>query len=588
MWRNLKIRPADALVDYAPWHKLLKTHCLIFFWHLSLWTIVYYWLEHEMVSEHYFDHFQEKLSHYFVIILWAQIVVMVGMNWPLLRSVLAAFLYRKTSPYNLALMRFAVMGALAGHHFVYIPARLSQVASLPDTSKVDLPLVGWMIDLMPVSPGLYQFMTILGGIFCLLAAFGFKTRWSLLLSIPVLFYTLGVPNFYGKLNHTHFMLWFPVFLAFSPAGEVFSVDAWLRGRKGGAINREPHYRYGVAMKLIFIQVGLLYFFSAMGKLWFGGLEWALSDNLVHLMRLEWLENYQDIPFIRLDNYPILCRLAAVGVIFFELAYIFLILTPKTRIAAISSAIFFHTMTDVFLHINFTFIRNMNFFHVDVHRILNYWKSSRRKWLGWIGFTSTTLLLTLVNPILGIGFLGIGLWIFLQKDGQASQRVKREIILSPWVLRVGSGLILFNIAFGFFQTSSWPFSAYPSYSFVRKGVVKYVWFESIAEDGSGEDIDEFCQEAGFRKENILPMAERTAFLYGFRTQKQFEAELMPYWLRLIEKVPVLKSKFESQVLFQLWSTNPDKISEPIQEKVLGSMKRAGKEWKWIPLSEPELP
>jgi len=570
------------LVDYSSWHKLLKVHAVIFLWHLCLWSLVYFGLEYWMVSETYFDHFQEKLSRYYVIILAAQVVVLVGMNWALFKRVLAAFIYQEASPYNLALMRFAVMGSLAGHHFFYLPQKLAQVAALPDTSKVGLPFVGWMVDMMPVNPLLYQTMTMLGGVICLAAALGFKTRWTLVLSIPILFYTLGVPNFYGKLNHTHFMLWFPVFLAFSPAGDVFSVDALLRKRRGEVLATEPHYRYGVAMKLIFLQVGLIYFYSAVGKLWLSGLEWALSDNLVHLMRLEWLENYGDIPWVRLDNYPILCKLAAVSVIVFELTYIFLILTPKTRIAGVFSAVFFHTMTGYFLHINFIFIRDLNLFHLDWHQLLVNSRDQWSKWLRWVVFMAASVLLMSTAHLLGAGLFILGLVLFFRKAGSLKPEVeKKKISLSPWVMKMGMGLILVNMLFGLFQVNSWPFSAYPSYSFIREGTVRYVWFEPVGEDGKQYDLNKLCVEAEFKKENILPMAERVAFLHEFRSEKAFNAELIPYWLRLIEKVPALKSMRESQVLFQWWDTNPDRISSPIREKSLGRMVREGDRWQWFP-------
>lgn len=579
MLKRLRIRPEDALQDFRDWHRFLRMHLGIFMILFAMFGAVYFWLEAN-VDEPYFSYFERKLSHYFVIVFCGQLWVMVGDNWGQFRQVLAAFFYRPASPFNLALMRAGLMGILAGHSAFYVPTRLGQVAALPHSSREPLPLIGWLIDILPINPELYASMTILCVVLCLMAMLGLFTRFSLLASTAVLFYVLGVPQFFGKMNHTHFMLWLPAFLAFSPAGDVFSLDALLRRRRGERLDTKPHYRYGVAMKLVFLQLALVYFFSGMGKLWQGGLGWALSDNLVHLMRLEWLENYGQVPAIRLDNYPLLCRIGGTGIILFELAMPFLILTPKTRVGAALGAIGFHNVTDYFLNIDFTFLQNLQFYHLDIHGLVE--RLMRLKGWYWrvlITLAACFLLLLFSIPIAVVLLVYLAGTLLLRhiRKGAAKQEGGEVRPMSRWVWRLGLFILAANFAFGITQTNSWPFSAYPSYSFVRDGYVKYVWFQPILPNGAPGDLNAMGEQAGFRKENILPMGERSAYLYAKGGGPAFEAYVIRFWLRFREKVPALKPCFRAKVLHQTFSTNPDHLDKPILENNLGELRLEEGEW-----------
>lgn len=582
MLSTLRLYPEDALTDYARWHRLLRTHAIIFLLNFSMFALAYYLLDFLVEQPNYFQYLEEKLSHYFVIIVFAQVAVLIGFNWHIARQAIAGFLYQPSSPYNLAIARLAIMGSLSGHLLVYAPENLAQVAALPESARVGLPLMSWFIDMIPISPGIYSAMTLIGGILCLFAALGFQTRWSILLSIPFVFYALGVPNFFGKLNHSHFMLWAPIFLAFAPVGEVWSIDALFRRYQGKSIHTAAHYRYGVAMKLIFLQLGLIYFFSAIGKLWSGGLHWPLSDNLVYLMQLEWLENYGDVPAIRLDKFPILCRFLSSGVIAFELAYVFLIFSPKIRPMVGLAALGFHTMTGYFLNIDFAFLKILNTLHLDIYKGMRKMFSRRQWWWSILLAIPTFWVLNYFSHIFGIMTLLLWSLFTLQIWIPGKQRPSGplpEFPFSKWVMRVGFSLLAINFCFGLAQESSWPFSTYPSYSFVRTGIVKYIWFKPITPDGKVLDLNALGQAAGFRKENILPIAEQGVNFWEKKQYSQFEAHVLNYWLRFREKVPALKTSQETKVIFQVLSTNPDRMESPLQENEIGNLRLVNGTWEW---------
>ncbi len=585
MLERLRIQPEDALTDFRDWHRFLRVHLAIFLVQFALFSIFYYWLEANMENP-YFSYFHQMLSHFFVIVFCGQLWVMVVENWGLFKRVLAAFLFRITSPYNLAIMRATVMGILAGHLAFYIPSRLAQVAALPHSSREPLPGIGWLIDILPINPELYAFVGWVGVVLCLMAMLGLFTRFSLIASTLILFYMLGVPQFFGKMNHTHFMLWAPAFLAFSPAGDVFSLDAQIRRWRGNQPEVRPHYRYGIAMKLIFLQLALVYFFSGMGKLWQGGFEWFLSDNLVHLMRLEWLENYGNVPAIRLDNYPVLCRIGGTGIVLFELFMPFLILTPKTRVAAAVGAISFHNITDYFLNIDFIFLQNLQAFHLDLQGTLDRILRKPPWYVQLILALIALSVLLWFSIVLAIVLLVFFVWKMLQRrKGKPANQEGAGISqsISPWLWRVGLFILAANFCFGFTQTNSWPFSAYPSYSFVREGYVHYIWFQPILPSGAEGDLNAMGERAGFQKENILPMGERGAYLHKYGSKEEFQTHVLRFWLRFREKVPELKASLKAYVLFQTFSTNPDHLDKPIMENILGEIQLAEGEWTFIPLS-----
>lgn len=574
------LRQEDALLDFGPWHRLLRAQLWVFLANLLAFSMAYFWLEWQMDEPRYFEHFQVKLSHFFVIVIFAQVSVIVGFNWKLFKGVLASFIFRETSPYNLAFARIVTMGMITQYLRTYVPETLAHSAALPFESREALPLVGWMVNAMPISPDLYEAMTVLASIFCICAALGLFTRISLILSVLSLFYVLGVPNFFGKLGHSHFLLWWPAFLAFAPAGEVWSLDAWIKKLRGKPLHTQANFRYGVAMKLAFLQLGMLYFFSAIGKLWMGGLEWVLSDNLVHLMRLEWLEHYAIVPDIRLDQYPILCRILAMGVVLFELSYLFLILTPRYRIATALSAVGFHFSTEYFLRIGFPFLQLLNVLHVDWHGLMRrfaYWKP-----LAWgIGLALMLGYATWFwNAPFCLAFLlltGGLVWKRYRKPkAESVEAVPKP--LSKWLWYVGVVILAANFGFGFMQTSSWPFSAYPSYSFVREGTVKYIWFVPGA-IGGDLSLDEMAQKEGFSKEDVLPMAETAVNLWEQERMEDFEKQVGRLWLVLREKVPELKGLESTEVVFQKLSTDPDRIPKVLEEWKIGALVLEAGEWKW---------
>ncbi|MCB0638459.1 MAG: hypothetical protein KDC54_17640, partial [Lewinella sp.] len=126
------------------------------------------------------------------------------------------------------------------------------------------------------------------------------------------------------------------------------------------------------------------------------------------------------------------------------------------------------------------------------------------------------------------------------------------------------------------------------SFVRKGTVNYVWFAPVTPAGDTLDLNALGAAAGFRKENILPMAERAAYYWEQQDTAAFRRQVTDYWLRYREKLPALKSSDRTAVSFQTISTDPDQWRTPLREEVIGTLQIQSSHWGWHAAEATEEP
>lgn len=456
------------------------------------------------------------------------------------------------------------MMMMSGHLWFYVREKYAPLTKLP-TSALEAPWgMDWFIHMVPVNYDIYMGLLILGIVLSFLSAIGLFTRFVLPINTLVLFYVLGIPLFYGKIYHYHFMFWVPLILSFSRCSDSFSIDSLFK--KNQPNGSQKHQIYGIPINIIFIQLGIIYFFSAIGKLWLTGFKWALSDNIVNLMRLEWFEHYAETPFLRLDNFPVLCSILGISVILFELFYLFLILFPKTRKYAALSAIAFHISNDYFLKIGFEYLQYLNSFHLDWNEILNRLRSQLSQ-LKKIGFTiGLIIVLFLWSELMLISLSFLFTYQLFKKHSTAFKNEKS----SPFFWVICTILLSGNLLFSLGQINSWPFTAYPSYSFIRKAEIKYVEFDIRNADNSKINLDSLFKEKHISKESLLPISENLVELYSKGKEGEFKISVLNYWLRLRELIPEISSAKSCQVLIREYSINPDSLQIPNSELVLGEI------------------
>ncbi len=269
---------------------------------------------------------------------------------PSLRRRVAAFFAAKSHPVNLAIFRIAFFWRF----YEKVDPDLTEVySSFPDELRVPIAGLGPLNTLLPLSTELATVSCFLLQVACVFAAVGFFSRASALVATVVGFYVLGVPQLFGKVNHVHYYVWFAAILAASRSGDALSVDAILsRWRHPERFPLRESTIYGLPIRVVWLLIGIIYFFPGFWKLWSGGLEWAFSENLKWMLWRKWIDGLGWPPPFRIDNYPLLYQGAAAAVIVFELAFVFLLFFPRLRLIAVAGGLVFHHMTRVLMAIYF--------------------------------------------------------------------------------------------------------------------------------------------------------------------------------------------------------------------------------------------
>jgi hypothetical protein len=320
----------------------------------------------------------------------------------------------------------------------------------------------FFLSVVPVTPDLAQKMTALFIGFSFLAMVGCFARVSSFLAAISGIYVLGIPEFYGKVDHYDHLIWFMFILSASRCADVLSVDslrqAFREADQGQASNNRNSAEYALPLRFIWLLMGMIYFFPGFWKILRSQALWAWSDNLKYQLYASWFKNGGWLPFFRLDQHPLLYKICGTGTILFELSFVFLILYPALRPMAAIAGVFFHEMAKWLMNIDFL---NLQFCYLS--------------FINWAGL-----------------FYRIGKWMFKEPmqvrfDGKTRsyrrkiavlvkfdifqriiftgqiQPLKRPLI-EPQILKfTGIALLLINSVFGFREIMpGWPFACYPTF------------------------------------------------------------------------------------------------------------------------------
>ena len=465
------------------------------------------------------------------------------------RDIVLGYFTAATHPLNLAVFRIAIFGFAAvmlSYDYILL------FASLP-TSFI-IPPVGMegLLDLLPVRPQLASWAYGLFLASTLMAAAGFMTRAAAIVAVLTGTYVLGIPNFYGKVDHYNHVLWFMAILAASPAGDTLSVDAILRSwrlRRPPA-SLEPSLRYALPLRIVWLLIGICYFFPGLWKVARGGLAWPLSDTFRDILYRQWavIPGFE-APFA-LDRFPLLYRSAASAAVLFELAFIFLIFFPVLRRLAVLAGLGFHNVTGLMMNIWFLPMQVSYAAFVDwrlVFRTVGAWifrneatlayddrhpvagklvaatlqvdlfqrvrfvaerpendatasiryASARRLehgWRAWLCSIPRVPLAILLLP----GFLLAGVPGRLARDASEargpragmsspSARSKPHV---PWAaIVVGTGLLLINGWFGARRIEGgWPFASYPTFATIRNAHIERLTVTEVGVGGRSTTVD----------------------------------------------------------------------------------------------------
>lgn len=290
--------------------------------------------------------------------------------WHLVRSFFAA----TTSPINLAIFRITLFAIVI--YQINVPL-LYWLSALPPDLRFAPTGLKPLLPYLPISPSVVNVVLPLFVVFCVLSLVGLWTRVSTLLALVFGVYILGVPQFFGKVDHDHHLFWFMCLMVTSRCGDALSVDsvraAWRRADAGDTEPLQPARQYALPIRFAWLLIGVLYFFPGFWKFWSAGFDWAFSDNLKLRMYAKWMSLDHWQPLFRIDQYPPLYQAAALGTIAFELSFIVVIFFPYIRQMLALGGVLFHVMVYMFMRISFLTLLSM-------YVIFFNWPSI----FGWIG------------------------------------------------------------------------------------------------------------------------------------------------------------------------------------------------------------
>jgi hypothetical protein len=179
----------------------------------------------------------------------------------------------------------------------------------------------------------------------LLSTAGFLTSISTKTSFLLVLFYQGLVRSFGHFNHDEMLgIYCLAVLAFTPCGDDFSLDHWLRRNQ----NARPLWAYGYPILLMQLLMAWVYFSSAVIKLRVAGPGRYLSpNNLPSLAIFHSLDNLHDthfklafwLPQVR-SYLPIAVGLVLVWELLFPLAVVW----PKARWWILGMGVVFHLST----------------------------------------------------------------------------------------------------------------------------------------------------------------------------------------------------------------------------------------------------
>ncbi|HEX8004621.1 MAG TPA: DCC1-like thiol-disulfide oxidoreductase family protein [Mycobacteriales bacterium] len=271
-------------------------------------------------------------------------------------SRVARFVRADGGPFALAVFRIALF-AVVLRMTLALWGRVVTFAGLPRSSIVPPWRLRRVLAVTPISPGLARAAGALLVVACVCGIAGLYARTAAAVTTVTGVYFLGIPAFFGKVDHGMHVLWFAALLAVSPCADVLSVDgarrAWRRADTGDVAPPAPGRAYGLPLRLVWLLVGAVYLFPGLAKVRSDGLHWAWSDNLRNIAFAKWLENDRLPGFARaVESHGTPLRLVALGALVFEIGFTVALFWRTSRIVAVSAGLTFHVLARYVLLIDF--------------------------------------------------------------------------------------------------------------------------------------------------------------------------------------------------------------------------------------------
>ncbi len=468
------------------------------------------------------------------------------------------FFLRPEGPWNLALFRiffffwYQKWGMANGLWMSQMPAEFRKA---PPGYEALMPWIPFGCDFYLTAQGILY-------VSCGFAMLGLWTRFFAAVAAAAGFYVLGLPNFFGKINHgSQHAVWFAALFACSRCADVLSLESMLKAwRQRRFCEPPPLTAYSLPLRFMMLLVGLIYFFSGVWKIIRVGDSWIFSDNLMWIMRNHWLCK-DFLPAFRIDRYPLLCQAAAGAVVMIEISFLFLIFHPATRVWAAAGALLFHKLTAYFLKIYFLSLQACLFPFVNWSRLL-------RKTGAWIlrnrGPFRSSVFPRFFSVLQTADAAGL-----LARDVSCETAPPRVQSARP-VVAAGSLLVAAQLFCGVFHFDSWPFGIYPTFAYTASHYHPAVQAQAVFNRTVQQiDLDDLMK--GFHEARWIMLQRRIMTAPDETSREQLLRRLTQY---IILENPRLAEADEIRYSKTVLAIDPDRwASNPIGVKPLGIQKPA---------------
>lgn len=521
------------LFDFSSYKQGVLLHLVVLFLYTSVSIALHFLIAYKIAAPAPRTYYQLWLSKMLVVLMLLHLLACIMFRKKQSLQLLHDYFTEKGSAYNLAIFRIVFFYYLGGHLIYQVFKNGITYTYLPQSSRSPIPYMGWVVEHLPVNPGIFTVVSIIGGVLSFMVCIGLFSRQASLLLLPFALYALGVPMFFGKINHYHIFLWVPVICCFSPMADVWSFDALLKKKTSA----EPSVKYMLPFKIIWIQLVIIYVFAGVVKLWDCGLNWALGDNMVNQMRWEWVEHYDGIPAFRLDNYPALAKAGGLLVIFFELLYFFLVLKPSARIWAFIGGSMLHLLSGYFMYIDFSNLRMVAISYIDWEKVAAFLKSRQRR----------------VKPV---------------EFGKFDNLVNSKSLRLTFI--TGMCLVGLNFLCSLFRIHSYPFSSYPTYSGLVTDRISTIRMDAFDANNNAVNVKQLGKTAAYRWETVRPFEMRIAEAYEKGDTVAVKSKLMAYWEMWKNNIKELQKVKRVDMYLETTSVVPEERHKILSVVFLGTL------------------
>ena len=198
----------------------------------------------------------------------------------------------------------------------------------------------------------------------LLSTTGFLTVVSTKTSLLLVVFYQGLLRSFGHFNHDEMLaVYYLAVLAFTPCGDEFSIDSWLKKTRAVL----PAFAYAYPILLMQLLMAWTYFSSALIKLRVAGLKYLSTDNLPALAIFHSLDNLHDTHFklaFWLPQVKAYLPFAVGFVLIWELLFPLIIFWRRLRWWMLGFGVVFHLATLFFMNIFFPHQLAMYLIFVD--------------------------------------------------------------------------------------------------------------------------------------------------------------------------------------------------------------------------------